>query len=324
MQTSKRNWVAEGQNYRAPSKINLFLAIHERDALRKLHRLTSFLLPLDLCDELFISRQGNVDLDITRARAIPLGRVSFTIDVRGHEASLISDQILSKVFQLWSRKYSLAEDYKIRLLKNIPLKAGLGGGSSDAAVLLRFLRDVQQPSPHYDDLISLALACGSDVPFFLRPEPSVVRGFGEEIERLGTFYPGKNQSQTWLLFKPAYAVATADAYGCLRERASEFSLPESESQKRLDESLQSFAEKNPKDWRFYNSFQKLFVERFPPISPLLHALKAMHYSYGMSGSGSTWFVPLEMGDDGGDVVRQVRDHLGPGVWIAKASGWSSM
>jgi 4-diphosphocytidyl-2-C-methyl-D-erythritol kinase len=305
------------QVFRAPAKINLFLAVNGRDTSRNLHRLTSFILPLDLCDELHIVCRNDTEMAVS-------GGCSYEVVVEGREASLISDQILDKVFRLWSQLYFLTGNYEIRLWKNIPLWSGLGGASSDAAVLLRFLRDVQRPALGHEELVSLALSCGSDVPFFLLPMPSIVRNFGEQIERLGSLYRDKHHRQSWLLFKPVYSVSTAEAYRYLSYRAAECYLPEAESEQRLEESLQSFMEKNPSDWLFYNSFQKFFVKEFTPIVPLLQTLRAMHYAYGMSGSGSAWFVPLAKGDDGGDVVQQIQYHLGNGTWVTKDSGWSSM
>jgi 4-diphosphocytidyl-2-C-methyl-D-erythritol kinase len=315
----------KGQNYRAPSKINAFLAVNGRDSIRDLHKLTSFFWPLDLCDELSITHREHIEID--NGQKIPVGTASgkkwsYKISVNGDEAPLISDQILDKVFRLWSENYSLMGNYGVYLKKKIPLQSGLGGGSSDAAVLLRFLNNKKPISSH--DLVTLALRCGSDVPFFLQPKPSIVRNFGEEMERLDIFDPNAIRGQSWLLFKPSCGISTAEAYRRMAQRASEFYLSEKETEERLKESLQSFVEKDSRHWLFYNSFQKLFEERFPGIAPLLHVLEAMHYACGMSGSGSAWFIPLESGDDGREAVRQIRNHLGSAVWMSKVSGWSSM
>ncbi|MDR2420055.1 MAG: hypothetical protein LBD40_01925 [Puniceicoccales bacterium] len=313
------------QHYRTPSKINAFLAINGLDSRRALHRLTSVFLPLDLCDELAIAHSNDI---AKGGENTPIRTVakewSYKISVEGNEASLISDQILDKVFQLCSQKYSLTGYYDIHLLKKIPLQSGLGGGSSDAAALLRFLDNQQQIPLRAHDFMALALRCGSDVPFFLQPRPSVVRNFGEIVEPFDTFGGHTVREPSWLLFKPSCGISTAEAYRCLAQRASEFYLSEEETEERLKESLQSFAEKEPGDWLFYNSFQKLFVEMFPGITPLLRALKDRHYACGMSGSGSAWFIPLARGDDGRDAMRQIRNHLGSAVWISKVSGWSSM
>jgi 4-diphosphocytidyl-2-C-methyl-D-erythritol kinase len=312
------------QYYRAPSKINVFLAVNGRDSVRALHRLTSFFLPLDLCDELVITHCADAKINDGRNTSIDTAvkKWSYKISVDGDEAPLISNQILDKVFQLGSESYSLTGHYNVRLRKKIPLKSGLGGGSSDAAALWRFLDDQQVPL-HAHDLMALALRCGSDVPFFLNPKPSIVRNFGEKIEPLDVF-DDRAVGPSWLLFKPPCGISTADAYGCIARRASEFYLSEVEAEERLEESLQSFTEKAPGHWLFYNSFQKLFVEMFPGIVPLLRALRDGHYACGMSGSGSAWFIPLEKEDDGRDVMRQIRNHLGSAVWMSKVSGWSSM
>jgi 4-diphosphocytidyl-2-C-methyl-D-erythritol kinase len=314
------------QHYRAPSKINVFLAVNGWDSRRALHRLTSVFLPLDLCDELTIARSDDVknDEQNTPITAAVAKKWSYKISVDGDEAPLISNQILDKVFQLCAEKYSLAGHYDVRLLKKIPLKSGLGGGSSDAAALLRFLNSQQQTPLRDQDLLALALRCGSDVPFFLQPQPSIVRNFGEKMEPFNIFDSHTVREPSWLLFKLPCGISTAEAYRCLARRASEFYLSEVETEKRLKEGLQSFAEKEPGDWRFYNSFQKLFVEMFPGMTPLLRALKDRHYTCGMSGSGSAWFIPLAKGNDGRDVMRQIRNYLSPDVWMSKVSGWSSM
>ena len=99
---------------------------------------------------------------------------------------------------------------RIRLEKRIPVAAGLGGGSSDAAAVLRALLALAVPEAAHDPeaLAAVALSVGADVPFFLDPAPAWVSGIGEVIAPIGDLPP------LWLLLaNPGISVATADVYG---------------------------------------------------------------------------------------------------------------
>ena len=99
----------------------------------------------------------------------------------------------------------------VRVTKNIPVAAGMGGGSSDAAATLLSLNHLwSRPLPP-ETLRELALQLGADVPFFLEPRPCIARGVGENLE------PVERWPELWyLIVTPRFQVSTAWVYGNLR------------------------------------------------------------------------------------------------------------
>lgn len=191
-------------------------------------------------------------------------------------AELKPDQnILFAAYQSYARASGFAPALSLHLAKGIPIGAGLGGGSADAGLLLRWLQ-IQNPQPLAGrELAALALGLGADVPFFLNPGPCLVRGIGELIEPLdldcGVF---------WLvLICPQIAVSTAWAF------------------KQWDRSLTEpwSADKNhgsyfqcPFDTA--NSLEPVVFDAWPELAALKGELLALGaQAAGMSGSGSSLF-----------------------------------
>jgi 4-diphosphocytidyl-2-C-methyl-D-erythritol kinase len=111
---------------------------------------------------------------------------------------------------LWSalRRTGAVHGVRIRLLKGIPLQAGLGGGSADAAATLLALTHLWRVPVRPPQLTDLAAALGADVPFFLSGGTALGLGRGDEI------YPLADLPRHWIvLLVPGFGVSTADAYG---------------------------------------------------------------------------------------------------------------
>ncbi len=173
----------------APAKLNLSLEVLGRVA-GGLHGIRSVMVPVDLCDELQISAGGQ--------------ELQFLCDDPG----LQNDNLVERAY----RALDLPAGAKIALRKNIPVQAGLGGGSSDAAaILLAAQRGVFGSVPQIDYL-QAALELGSDVPFFLVETAALVEGTGERVTALG-------KAPDWhaVIVKPPVSVSTRDAYTALDE-----------------------------------------------------------------------------------------------------------
>jgi 4-diphosphocytidyl-2-C-methyl-D-erythritol kinase len=123
------------------------------------------------------------------------------------------------VFRAWkayAARTGNAPDIVVRLTKRIPTGAGLGGGSSDAASMLRWLQKQAGSSAlPQADLVRLAAGLGADVPFFLQDGPAWARGIGDELEPVALDLSGL----TLLLALPPVHVSTAWAYGVWDEQA---------------------------------------------------------------------------------------------------------
>jgi len=186
---------------RAPAKLNLGLEILDRRA-NGYHEIQTLFAPIDLWDdlELAVSEKPGIRLRVSGAR---LPEDASNLAVRAARAA--GDAL------------GLGFGLDLHLAKRIPVAAGLGGGSSDAAAALRGVEALAGRRLPEGERRALALGLGADVPFFLDPRPSLGRGLGEQLEPL----PGVPE-MWWVLVVMPFPVSTADVY---REASRELTLP---------------------------------------------------------------------------------------------------
>jgi 4-diphosphocytidyl-2-C-methyl-D-erythritol kinase len=163
---------------RAPAKINLGLRIVGRRA-DGYHELESLFAVLDLADEL------EIDVERAAASSVALRLESPESGAPAGASNLApsgASNLAARAAELFLAEAGLALRVAIALRKHTPVAAGLGGGSSDAAAVLRALAAFAPHALAPDRLAKLALRLGADVPFFLDPRAAFVRGIGERIE----------------------------------------------------------------------------------------------------------------------------------------------
>lgn len=179
---------------KAPAKLNLRLKVTGRRP-DGYHELVSLMIPVDLCDFLeFTLLPKGVEL------------VWEGLPVPDDEGNLV--RRAAKDF--FSRS-GASGGVHVKVVKNIPVSAGMGGGSSDAAATLLSLNRLCSGPLPAETLKELALRLGADVPFFLEPRPCIARGIGEILEPLDRW------PQFWyLIVAPGFQVSTAWVYGNLR------------------------------------------------------------------------------------------------------------
>lgn len=252
----------------APAKINLTLEILARRE-DGFHTLRSVMVPVGLADELVFE---------------PSGRFTFACE----PASLAADNLVPAAFA----RLGLAHvPVAVELRKRVPVGAGLGGGSSDAAAVLRAAMNGAFGALPARDWIADARALGSDVPFFLVDGPALVEGTGERVTALGDAPPW------WtVLVVPAVHVATGPAYAALaaeRSRRPAPSRPRSDSATlRCGEALQR------RDHALVlatmtNDFEPIVRGAYPAVDLALRALAAADPPGGramLSGSGGACFA----------------------------------
>ena len=178
----------------------------------------------------------------------------------------------------------------IKLHKAVPSGAGLGGGSSDAAAVLRALNDEFVLELPDAELQRLAGMLGSDVPFFVRNEPQLCTGRGEVMIPVEVDLAGK-----WLVIvKPDIAVSTARAYQGVTPRESG---KRAENARRGDDlSLPEIVRRDVGEWRelLVNDFEESVFAQYPEIGRLKQSLYDAGAVYAsMSGSGSAVFAIFE-------------------------------
>ena len=250
---------------RAFAKVNLSLRI--KDARPDgYHDVQTILQGIDLVDRLkIIARRGPFAIRCT-APGVPLDRTN----------------LVWKAAQLlWRRAGWDGEprDTVVTLQKNIPMQAGLGGGSSNAAAALVGLARVWKLRVPDDRMFAMAGELGSDVPYFLVGGTALGLGRGEEV------FPLEDLPRLWVvLVFPPFGVSTRDAYGWLDE-----------GRKRGREGFSRAPNENPSRPLFphldlANDLEAPVIRRHPLIGSLTHRLAERGALVAaMSGSGSTVF-----------------------------------
>lgn len=248
----------------APAKINLGLRIVgvRPDGY---HELDSLFLPLDLADELDV-----------RCGAAPAPEVCLTVD---GNAPADDSNLASRAAHCFIEALGQPLRVTIALAKHTPMAAGLGGGSSDAAAVLRALAE-QNPGRVPDaELSRRALTLGADVPFFLNPRPSRVRGIGERLEPVAGL-----PSLALVLANPGEPVPSADAYrayDALGVTPSAGLPPLPDLSKLSPERLKPLLE---------NDLEPAAVRLCPAVARVRHTLReAGALAVGLSGSGATLY-----------------------------------
>lgn len=248
--------------YLAPAKINLTLEVLARRP-DGYHGIRSVMVPLALADELVMDASPEWAFSCDRAE---LGG---------------ADNLVVRAFAALGPLPPLA----VTLRKVIPTQAGLGGGSSDAAAVLRAAIDGALETRPVNDWVAIARSLGSDVPFFLAGTGALVEGTGERVTPLGALPP-------WhvLTIKPPVAVSTAAAYAEL-DRSERPNRPRNTSLSlRMVEALQR-ADFDAVEDVLSNDFDEPVGRATPQIAAALDALRAAGATNAqLCGSGSCVFT----------------------------------
>jgi len=247
---------------KTPAKINTLLYILGKREDR-FHELYMHMVPVSLYDTLTFVKNKNQ---------------GFNFQIKGASFSEPDeDNLVVRAVRAFEKVSKIEINYNIFLEKKIPHGAGLGGGSGNAAGTLQALNYIFRNSNESGRLISpellyeIALELGSDVPFFLKPGPTEIRGRGEKLRELSD-YPKFHV----LIIKPPFAISTHEAYqNCTPKRNVKFPC------------IRSFEDLNS---QMYNQFESSLLVQYPILSKL-KTLLLENGAFGalVTGSGSAVF-----------------------------------
>ena len=250
------------ETHLAPAKINLWLRIFEPDTTGY-HPLDTLFCALELADEITITA-GDAGLALT---------------VTGIDVGPTDRNLAYRAAEEFFRTTGLPPKAAIQLKKNIPAGAGLGGGSSDAATVLRALNEMHGSVLPAADIFAMAARLGSDVAFFLCGSSLAhATGRGELLQPL----PPLDRKPV-IVAVPDFAIATADAYRWLDE-ARAFS-EKAETESRLPASWDDVEKETQ------NDLETVVFQQHPVLRELKQALISSGARIALlSGSGSTLFA----------------------------------
>ncbi|WP_153799895.1 4-(cytidine 5'-diphospho)-2-C-methyl-D-erythritol kinase [Foetidibacter luteolus] len=229
------------------------------------HNLETVFYPLPLKDAVEIIRSAD---------APPEKDVEFTtsgLAIRGGE----SDNLCIRAYTIIKKDFPGLPKIKMHLHKNIPMGAGLGGGSADGAFVLKLLNDKFKLGLSEEKLMAYALQLGSDCPFFINNRPAYAEGRGDLLQPL----PLDLSGYRFVLVNPGIHVKTSEAFAAVKPGKPSVNVREVVSQPVAT-------------WR--NLLKNDFEAGVAALHPEIADIKEILYKSGavyasMTGSGSTVF-----------------------------------
>ncbi|MBE0432443.1 4-(cytidine 5'-diphospho)-2-C-methyl-D-erythritol kinase [candidate division WOR-3 bacterium] len=193
------------------------------------------------------------------------------------------DNLCFHAADLFRRRYGITEGVRIKLIKNIPIGAGLGGGSSDAAATMKGMARLFNMNIEDSEFMSLAAEIGADVPFFIKGGAAYARGRGEELK----FF--KLPCMEIVLYYPGYPISTKWAYD---EYDKTMLTPGVD----VDSIVQKKKKKIRQGFALENDFEKVIFKFHPDLLDVkMSLLSAGGFFASLSGSGSCLFTMVDEG-----------------------------
>jgi 4-diphosphocytidyl-2-C-methyl-D-erythritol kinase len=274
---------------RARAKLNLYLHILSRRA-DGYHTMESLVAFTDLADVLTIAPADSVTLIVEGEFADQSGN---------HEENLVI-----KAARALQEKTSVQSGARLTLTKNIPVGAGLGGGSADAAAALRGLNRFWELNLSQRELRELAASLGADVPMCLDSVPSIARGIGEELTPLLQPLPQLYA----VLVHPRTPLLTKDVYAAFEQSAQAFSWSA-----HFTDAASFVASLNPTR----NQLQQAAIRVDSNVAEVLLALETLQPApdlVRMTGSGACCFALYSNKAQAEKATHEIKRHY-PDWWV---------
>jgi 4-diphosphocytidyl-2-C-methyl-D-erythritol kinase len=243
------------------AKINLILKVFPTK--EKLHPILSVIDKIDLHDKLVISinKTGKLNVNFKNAN----------IDN--------GNNTIIKVLKLLKDETNFKQGINITVYKNIPIAAGFGGGSSNAAVVLKYLNKKLNLRLSLKKLNDIAFRVGSDTPSFLIDGPVIISGYGEKVVKVKI-----SSTSSFLIVKPKLGVSAKEAYGYF-DQSSKI------SRKITDVEMKKLNNKNNIYKIMFNDLEQPVINSIKVVAKLYTDLRAYNFDKViMTGSGSAFIA----------------------------------
>lgn len=286
----------------SPAKINLLLAItgQRTDGFHDLVSLVSTLTFGDTIRMSWSDQPGKDTLE-SSSEQIPLGE----------------DNLILRAAKLFKANTNIGGRFLFHIEKCIPIGAGLGGGSSNAAVTLMGMNQLHQEPLDNAQLRDMAAELGSDCPLFLENKSVVIRGRGERIECLPQDAQSCLSGTSVLLFKPDFSIATAWAYSAMKDDTGSDYASAGEIEHKLSNWLSSVSiAKLP----LFNNMQPVCFRKYIALPVMIDKLLS---EFGiqamMSGSGSACFALLNNDAPYQAIREMIVDGWGADAFVVRTA-----
>ena len=276
---------------KAPAKINLYLEIINKRP-DGYHNIESVMHTVSLFDI----------LEFTELQEDKIELVCDNADLFDSKKNLVY-----KAAKKVKEKYNITTGVKIKLTKNIPMGAGLGGGSSDAAATIVALNKIWKINDDIKNLELLGATLGADVPFFMTGGTAKISGIGDVVEKINT-----NLNYDFVLVKPNFGVSTPYAYSKVK-----FPLTNPRKISKIIGTLERGLGFEEAKVLFFNRFEDFIFDEYQEIKQIRKVLENLGCASLMSGSGATVFGLVQ--DKGNiDFILNVLKKYSWNVWLASS------
>lgn len=283
----------------SPAKLNLFLAITGRRA-DGFHDLVSIAAPVEFGDTLTVERR----------------EAGFSLACDDPALEIDDTNLVLRAARAFTDATGWTGGAHFALTKRIPMGAGLGGGSSNATTVLLALNQLAGNLLTSEALAKLAARLGSDCVLFLQAGPVVMRGRGEDVQRLPAQAAARLQGKRVLIFKPPFGISTVWAYRQMAAGAPATYLAAPEAEARLAAWLGNATA--PAEDLLFNNMEAPAFAKFIGLPVALDCLRS---EFGlvprMSGSGSACFAFLPDGAPVPAITRRIRELWGAEAFVTE-------
>lgn len=219
--------------------------------------------------------------------------------------------IAYKAAQIMKKKYDLKQGFQIHIDKNIPVAAGLAGGSTDAAAVIRAINELCGLNLSMSEMQDIGLQIGADVPFCILENCALAEGLGEVLTPIRGF------EHAWMiLIKPNFGVSTKEVYKALKWESIQ-SHPNTEAM------VQALSDQNRHEImsNLRNVLEDVTIEMFPQVA----SVKTFLTGYGaeavmMSGSGPTVFGFFKTYEKARNAHRKIKKHYPQSFVVSTYNG----
>ena len=244
-----------------PAKINLFLNILGKK--NNMHELLLVNQTIDLYDEIELIINNTNTIRIESNENIPLDE----------------NNSIYKAAKLFKEKYNINDGMTFKIKKRIPVEAGLGGESTDAAGTILILNEYYQLNLSKDEMSKLGISIGSDVPYFIYSGYKIVKSIGDKIET-----PKKNPYNNYIIIKPNFGLNTKEMFNRI------------DNKKINKKSINKIP---------YNDFMKVVPDEINIIEKYLNDNNIKNHT--LSGSGSSYYIALKEKDN--NLYKNLKDQF---------------
>jgi len=277
----------------APAKLNLYLDVLDKRP-DGYHNIKTLFEKIGLTDEITIREKGKgLDIKVEPQGRCPSGK----------------DNIVHAALEALFKEAGVNLGLEIIIKKNIPVSSGLGGGSSDAASVLRSINEAFELDVSLDRLFSIAASIGKDVPFFMLDAAFAIgQGTGESLEAVGTDF-----TLSHVVIKPAISISTAEMY----KRVN--SHPKRPDRHDIEKIVSGIKDQDIAS--IYKGYYNIFEETLGDYAPYINKAKTLLLESGvayscLSGSGPSVFCTFKDREGAMEALKRIPRNKDIEVFLA--------